>query len=73
MTNTQDLMKKHKVCIKLLAMINLYHTKIEIKEESIENFPDLERKIKHDIEIYKMCIQRLTERYNLIFKLLKND
>jgi hypothetical protein len=68
MTNNQDLMKKHKVCIKLLAMINLYHTKIDINEELIKNLPDLEKKFIHQIEIYKMCIQRLTERYNLIFK-----
>lgn len=73
--NTTELIKKHETLIEILGAVDRYQNRIEdarwnIAFGFIGQFPDLVSKQRHNIEIYKMCITRLEERYlNLIKQL----
>ena len=63
-----NLKERHMTCIEILGSIEIFAKKISLTNEWINgfgcrNFPSLLPKAKHDIEIYKMCIARLRQRY----------
>ena len=61
------LIEKHQKSIEILENIEQYYLRLELETKHIslfqDDFPELTEKSKHNIEIYKKCIERLKERY----------
>ena len=69
-THAENQIEKHQLRIEILEGVQHFARLIELKKESINGFagtfPRLRRKYLHNIEIYKMCIARLYERYEKV-------
>jgi hypothetical protein len=68
---TTKLIQAHEKCIEILEAVDTFERKMDhaiwdIEFGFIREFPKLVKEYKHNIEIYKMCIDRLMERYNKI-------
>lgn len=72
---TLEKIDRHKTCIEILEGIDTFENRINLAQWDIDfgfirNFPKLVMEYRHRIEIYKMCITRLEERYlNLLNKI----
>jgi len=69
--NTAELIEKHEKAIKVLGAINHFERTITTIENSKRMFPGFYHaeqleKWERNIEIDKMCIDRLKQRYNKI-------
>ncbi len=70
--NTAELIEVHQTAINILETINLYKRKINRARENSKKifhgffFAEQSAAWEHDIIIYKMCIDRLEQRYNKI-------
>lgn len=66
---TQQLIYMHEKCIAILEAVSNYEHKIKDRLFEIQfgyacqEFPKIKADYEHDIVIYKMCIDRLMERY----------
>jgi hypothetical protein len=67
---THILIDKHQKCIDILDGIKHFQKMITIYEDNVNGFPgtfySLRIKYLHNIEIYRMCIERLMKRYNAV-------
>jgi len=67
---TKLLIEKHQTCIEILEGIQRFERQIKLTQDNINGFAgtfsQLRRKYKHNIDIYNMCIVRLTERYKKV-------
>ena len=67
---TTELIKKHQSCIEILVAVLTFEMLIKSGKENIDGFcgtfPELRRKYIHNVEIYKMCIDRLNLRYKTL-------
>jgi len=65
--DTKKLIEKHQTCIEIVEAIATFETLFKSRAESIhalQNWhPDLKQKYEHDLIIYRMCIDRLKQRY----------
>jgi len=72
MENSNSLIRKHESCIEILEAVKYFEGSV-IRIEMWVNgfastFPELRRKNLNKIEIYRMCIERLYQRYDKVFK-----
>lgn len=68
MTRSQEIIEAHQNCIELIECIENYKRYITTNEENIKvysrmMFGNLVKDLKHDIQIQKMVVKRLEERY----------
>jgi len=60
-------LKQHENCIEILEAIERFERFKSDKKYSIffhsNYFTGMKKKLRHEIEIYEMCIKRLEERY----------
>lgn len=74
---TKEIIRYHNECLRLLEAVRCFEMRIESREEDIKGFignyfPALKKKMLHDIEIWKMCIERLNKKLNKLHLYYEN-